>query len=84
MSQSHYVRRKIQAARDRGKRMANRRWQLDRERRDKLAALTAEQLPAKIVRRVIVIDNETTVREAVIWSFDYWKDQQRKIRAVLA
>ena len=64
--------------------MANRRWQLDRERRDKLAALTAEQFPAQIIRRVIVIDNETRVREAVIWSWDYWKDQQRKIRSVLA
>lgn len=63
--------------------MANRRWELDRERRKKLAALTAEQYPSKIIRRVIVIDNETAVREAVIWSFDYAKDAHRKINSVL-
>lgn len=63
--------------------MANRRWQLDRERREKLAKLTAEHLPSKIVRRIIVIDNEITVREAVMWSFDYLKDRRRKLRNIL-
>jgi len=49
--------------------MANARWKLDRERRDKLATLTAEQYPTKIARRIIVIDDERIVRETVIWSF---------------
>ena len=63
--------------------MANRRWQLDRERRERLAQLTAEQFPTKIVRRIIVIDDERNVREAVIWSFDRWKDEAKKTMAVL-
>lgn len=66
---SYRLRRKLKAASDRGKRMAARRWQIDRERRDKIAAMTAEQYPTKIVRRIIVIDDERHVRETVIWSF---------------
>ena len=63
--------------------MAKARWDKDRERRDELAALTAEQFPSKIVRRIVVIDNETTVRECVIWSFDSIREARRKLRRVL-
>lgn len=76
--------RKLQrAASERGRRMAKRRWELDRERRNKLAELTAEQFPSRIVRRIVVIDNETTVRETTIWSFDSYREARRKERAVL-
>lgn len=64
--------------------MAKRRWQLDRQRRDKLAALTADQCPNAIVRRIIVIDQERTVREATIWAWDSNREARRKLRAVLA
>ena len=63
--------------------MANRRWQLDRERRDKEALLFAESYPNKIIRRIVVIDNETTVREVVIWAWDSWRESKRKIKLAL-
>lgn len=71
------------AASERGKRMAKRRWELDRERRNKLAQLTAEQYPNKVVRRIIVIDNEQAVREAVIWQWDSVRFAARKVREIL-
>lgn len=63
--------------------MARRRWELDRERRIKLAELSAEQHPNSIVRRVVVIDNETTVREAVVFNFDTPAQARRKVNRVL-
>jgi len=63
--------------------MANARWKLDRERRDKLAVLTAEQYPTKIARRIIVIDDERLVRETVIWSFMSWRERFRRERQAL-
>lgn len=48
-----------------------------------MAALTAEEYPNRIVRRIVVIDNETTVREAVIWFWDSDREARRKLRAVL-
>jgi len=83
MSESYYIRRKVAAARERGRRMAARRWQLDRERRGKLAALTAEQFPAAIVRRIIVIENERDVKEAVFWNWESGRDYRRKLKAIL-
>lgn len=83
MSESYRIRAKVKAASQRGKRMAARRWQLDRERRDKLASLTAEQFPSKIIRRIVVIEDEKTVREAVIWSFDSRRSAAAKVRQAL-
>lgn len=76
--------RRLQArASERGRRLANRRWEIDRARRQKLATLTAEQFPSKIVKRIVVIDQEQTAREAVIWSFDSARSARQKIRSVL-
>ena len=83
MSESYYIRRKVKAAREQGRRMANRRWELDRQRRASLAALTVEQYPNQIVRRVVVIDNETTVRECVMRTWDSVRECRRKLRQVL-
>ncbi len=83
MSESYYIRQKVKAARERGRRMAKRRWELDRQRRDKLAALTAEQQPNRIVRRIVVIDEETMVRECVMWAWDSMRECQRKLKNVL-
>lgn len=83
MSESYYIRRKVKAASERGKRMAKRRWELDQERRQKLGELMAEQYPNQIVRRIVVIDNETTVRECVMWRWDSFRECNRKLQMVL-
>jgi len=84
MPESYRIRRKVAAARERGKKMASRRWRLDRQRRDKIATLTAEQYPTKIVRRIVVIDDEQKVRETVIWSFMSYRERYRMERKALA
>jgi len=78
-----YRRRLQKAASERGRRMANRRWALDRQRRAALATLTAEQYPSRIVRRIVVIDHERIVREATFWSFESRRSWRRKEREVL-
>ena len=78
-----YLRRLHKNASERGKRMAAARWAKDRERRKRLAQLTAEQYPNRIVRRVIVIDGERTAREAVIFLWDSDREARRKVRRVL-
>lgn len=79
-----YNTRKRKAASERGQRMAKRRWELDRQRRDRLAAACPLARVDQIVRRIIVIDREHTVREAVIYAFDSFREARRKARKVLA
>ena len=40
-------------------------------------------MPAKIVRRIIVIDGETTVREECFYDTDSYRDARRKLADVL-
>lgn len=75
-----YQRRLAKKASERGRRMANARWRKDRREREKLAVLTAEQFPRRIVRRIIVIDDERTVREATFWDWESGRDWKRKPR----
>lgn len=63
--------------------MARIRWGLDRARRERLAALPAEAFSNLIVRRIIVIDREREVREAIIRSWDSRSDSAQKLRNVL-
>lgn len=77
-----FSRRKQKAASDRGKRMAKARWAKEASRRTRLAELTADQYPSKIVRRIIVIENERDVKEATIWSFDSARSSSRKVRSL--
>jgi hypothetical protein len=63
--------------------MARIRWDKDRARRRRLANLPPEVLPSQIIRRVIVIDRERTVREAIIRSWDSVGEARRKVQAVL-
>jgi len=63
---------------------AKRRWALDRERRARLDALDPIQVGGNIVRRVVVIDKESRVRERVFYEFDRPCDRKRKLREVLA
>ena len=77
--------RRLQKARsERGRRMANARWAKDRAERDRLALLTAEQFPSRIVRRIVVIDDERVVREVTIWNWESGREWKRKERQVLA
>lgn len=78
-----YSTRRRKSASERGKRMAQRRWELDRIRRDRLAALDPIKFEGHILRRIVVIDNEKTVREAVIYDFDGYRSAKRKINGVL-
>ena len=76
--------RKKQAKRELGRKLAGIRWAKDRERRNKIAALEAESNPSRIVRRIVVIDNERDVREIVLWSWENWRDWKRKLKPLLA
>jgi hypothetical protein len=66
--------------------MAKRRWEIDRERRDALARLDERDplrvLPDQITRRIIVIENETSVAEIVIRKFDSTRLTNRKLARV--
>jgi hypothetical protein len=78
-----YRRRLQKQASERGRRMAAARWLKDRVRRDALAQIEAEQYPNRIVRRIVVIDDERYAREAVIWRWDSDLEARRKTRKVL-
>lgn len=75
--------RKARAASERGRARAKVRWDRDRARRDRLAAADPISTGRTIVRRIVVIDNETTVREATIYSDDSYREARRKLRQVL-
>jgi len=79
-----YQTRKIKAARDRGRRMAARRWEIDRARRETLACIDPMQFPGLILRRIVVIDREVAVREAVIYDFDSRRTAAAKLRSILS
>ena len=83
MASTHYIREMARRARERSKLMNSARWKRDRERRDKLAAMEPLNYPGTIVRRIIVIDRESEVREAVLFDTDSIRDARRKLRAVL-
>jgi len=76
-------RHRIKAASERGRRMAAARWRNDRARRNRLAQLSAEFFQRRIKRRIIVIDDEQIVREAVIWTWDSYRTARSKLLAVL-
>ena len=78
-----FQRRLQKAASERGRRMANARWTRERAERDRLAVLMAEQFPSRIVRRIVVIDNERDVREVTIWNWESGRDWKRKERQIL-
>lgn len=75
-----YLTRRRRSASERARARAIRRWELDRQRRDALARASG---PEKIVRRIVVIDRETTVREVTIYEHDSQRDARRKVREVM-
>ena len=75
-----YLTKKIKAATDRARHRANIRWQRDREQRAALAAMDPVRFDGRVVRRIVVIDRETTAREIVFYDFDRYSDRKRKLR----
>jgi hypothetical protein len=65
------------------RRRANRRWEMDRQRRTALALKDPIQVGGRIVRRIVVIDNESQVKERTFYQFDRPCDWKRKEREVL-
>jgi hypothetical protein len=78
-----YQTKKRKAASERARAKARRRWELDRQRRERLAATDPIFAGLQIVRRIVVIDHERTVREAVIYAGDSLREARRKQRAIL-
>jgi hypothetical protein len=65
--------------------MARRRWELDQERRDALEEAEERdplRVPGKIVRRIVVIENEIAVKELVIRDWDSAREVNRKLGRV--
>lgn len=60
-----YVRRKIKRASERGRRMANRRWELDRAMRSRLANQELERRKRLVV---ILRDNSTGEERVIPWN----------------
>jgi hypothetical protein len=83
MASTHYIRERSRRATEHGKKMATERWRLDRERRNKLAAMEPINYPGRIVRRIIVITNEVEVREAILYDTDSWREARRKLNRVM-
>jgi hypothetical protein len=78
-----YLTKKRKAASERARAKAKRRWELDRQRRERLAATDPIFAGLQIVRRIVVINRERTVREAVIYAGDSLREARRKQRVVL-
>ena len=68
MHEESWTMQQIRRARERGRRMANARWQQDRDRRDKLAdaaEIDPLRVPGRILQRVVVISGESAVVEII-------------------
>jgi hypothetical protein len=63
--------------------MANARWKMERKRQDELSAKDPVFTGLKIARRIIVIDFEQSVREAVIYECDSARSARAKIKSIL-
>jgi hypothetical protein len=77
------VLKRIRRASEIARKKAFLRWELERKRRDAIAAKDPAFTGLKIARRIIVIDGESVVREAVIYEGDSVRLARKKLRAVL-
>lgn len=75
--------KRIKRASEIARKRVNIRWNRLRAEQARLDAMEPV-IERKISRRVIVIDDETIVREAVIYSTDTHRDAKRKLARVLA
>lgn len=72
--------RKIKRLREARSYAAKIRWQRDRERRNRLDTLDPIQVGGKVVRRIVVIENESKVKERCFYEFDRGSDYERKLK----
>lgn len=63
--------------------MANVRWSNERARQAAIAAADPLRVTGKIIRRIVVIDDEREAREAVIYDFDSARSARAKIKKIL-
>lgn len=70
--------KQIQRARLIAVKRANTRWDRDREQRAALAAI--DPVRFEVVRRLVIIDRETTAREITFYAHDRYADRKRKLR----
>jgi hypothetical protein len=68
---------------ERGRKMANRRWQIQRQREAELAAMDPIKLTGRIIRRIVVIDHERDVRECVFTDLTSRRQAAAQLRQVL-
>ena len=74
---------RIRRLSEQGRRAARARWDREALRLTKLDELDPVRVGGKIVRRVIVIDGETRIKERTFYQFDRPCDWRRKLREVL-
>lgn len=80
---SGYSRRLQDAASERGRRMANVRWDRERERMARLDVLDPVRVGGRIVERLVRIIGENRVIERTFYEFDRPCDWKRKRREIL-
>lgn len=83
-----WTNRQIEAKRERGRRMANVRWEMERARRDRLAQQAATDPlrcvtpERKILQRIVVINLESQAMEIIRWSGMSQREWSRLKRSV--
>jgi hypothetical protein len=75
---------KIRSASINARKRANIRWSKDRAMRDRLAEMEPSQFSGRIVRRIVVIENESAAREIIFYDFDTYTDRKRKLNQARA
>jgi hypothetical protein len=75
---------RIKRASEIARKRANIRWQRDRDMREKMAALDPIKFEGRIIKRIVVIENEATAKEICFYDFDRYSDRKRKLNQVRA
>lgn len=75
---------RIKRLSEQGRKAARVRWNRESEKRKRLDALDPVRVGGKVVRRIVVIDDECRVKERAFYEFDLACDWRRKMKEVLA
>lgn len=73
-----YILRKIKRIRENAKRAAILRWERERAKQQERAEVDPVFMGLRIVRRIVVIDDESRVREAVFYAGDSDRSARKK------
>lgn len=74
---------RIRRLSEQGRKAARVRWDKESQRRRKLDDIDPIRVGGRIVRRIVVIDNERRVKERCFYEFDLERDWRRKMKEVL-